>query len=160
MTSKTSGGNSLVFLLVVIGVVVVAWALLLTTVGKGIFSFGTALSLGGDAPGTTSLRRATELLTSDLGEAEQTSLIDEAGWAPSVTLWRTERFRGIPLPHAVQYTLQDDTLIRMEDGIAEAVAEDVLSTGYALADGEFSAVFEVRAESGVVETVTLRIAMP
>ena len=132
----------------------------MTTVGRGIFSSGTALTLEGNAPGTTGLRRASELLANDLRDAEQTSLVDEAGWAPSVTLSRTDRFRGVRLPHVVQYTLQDDRLIRMEDGIAEAVAEDILSSGYSLADDEFSAVFEVRAEPGVIETVTLRIGMP
>ena len=154
------GGNSLVFPLVLVGVVLVAWTLVFTSVGKGFFSSGTALSLDGDARGATGLRWASELLASDLRDAEQTSLVEEAGWAPSITLYWTDRFRGVPLPHVVQYTLRDDRLFRIEDGVAEAVAEDVLSTAYSLADGEFSAVFEVRAEPGVMETVTLRIAMP
>jgi hypothetical protein len=160
MSSKSSEGKSLVFPLVLMGVIVVTWALLLTTVGKGIFSSGTALSLEGDARGTTGLRGASEQLANDLRDAEHTSLVEEAGWAPSVTLSRTDKFRGVPLPHVVQYTVRDDRLIRTENGVAEAVAEDVVSTSYSLAEGEFSAVFEVRAEPGVIETVTLRIAMP
>ena len=161
MSSQSSGRNSRVFLLVFIGVAVVAWALLLATVGKGFFSFGTALSLEGGERGTVGVQRASELLENDLRDAEQTSLIEGAGWAPSVTLSWTDRFRGLSmLRHVVQYTLQDDRLMRIEDGIAEAVAEDVLSTRYSLAGGDFSAVFEIRVELGVIETVTLRIAMP
>ena len=138
----------------------VTWALALSTFGRGIFSSGTALSLEGDTEWTTVLRQVSGLLANDLKHAEQISLVDEARWASSVTLSWTDRFRGLPLHHVVQYTLQDDRLIRTEDGVAEAVAEDVLSTGYSLAEGEFIAEFEVRAEPGVIDTVTLRIAMP
>lgn len=161
MSSKSSQGNSLLFLLLLIGVVVAAWALLLTAVGKGIFSSGTALSLEGDALGTTGLRRASELLAGDLKHAEQTSLLDGAGLAPSVTLSWADRFRGVPtFHHAVQYTLQDDRLMRIEDGVAEAVAQDIVSAAYSLTEGEFRAVFEVRAEPGVIETVTFGFALP
>ena len=93
--------------------------------------------------------------------AEETSLVDGAGWAPSVTLSWNDRFRGVPvLPHVVQYTLEDNRLMRTADGSAEAVAQDVLSAAYSLAGRELKAVFEVRAESGAIETVNLRIAMP
>ena len=57
-------------------------------------------------------------------------------------------------------TPPDDRLMRIEDGIAKAFAPDVLSMAYTLADGEFSAVFEVKAGPGMIETVTFRIAMP
>ena len=141
--------------------IVVALALLWTTnVGSGIFSFGTALSLEDDTWGTTDLRRISKLLGKDLKEAEKTSLVDGAGWAPSVTLSWTDRFRGVPLPHVVHYSLEGDRLMRTADGSAKTVAQDVLSTAYSLAESEFRAVFEVRAESGEVETKNLRIGMP
>ncbi len=165
MSLRGSEGNAVVFPLVLIGVIVAAfalvvWALVLTPVGMGVFSSGTALSLEGDALGTTGLQRALGLLANDLKDAEQTNLVDEAGWAPSVTLSWTDRLRGLPFSHVVQYTLQDDRLMRIEHGVAKVVAQDVLSTAYSLAESDFTAVFEVRAEPGESETVTLRIAMP
>ena len=150
-------GNSVVFPLLLIGVAIVAWALIFFT---GVFSFGTALSLEGDTWGTTDLRRVSELLGSDLKQAEETSLVDGAGWTPSVNLSWTDRFRGVPIRrHVVQYTLRGNSLMRTADGSSQAVAEDVLSTAYALDAGELKAVFEVRAESGKIETVNLTIGM-
>ncbi len=160
MSSKSPEASSLAFPLVLIGMVMVAWALVFTSVGGVFFSSGTALSLEGGARETTGLQRASELLADDLKDAEQTSLVDGAGWAPSVTLSWADRFRGVSVPHEVQYTLQDDRLMRIEDRVAEAVAQDVISMAYSLADGELRAVFEVMAEAGATETVTFRIAMP
>ena len=160
MVSSSSKRNSVGFPLLLVGVVIIAWGLLLTQAFTGVFPFGTALSVAGDTQ-TVDLSRVSELLGNDLKRAEETSLLDGAGWAPSLTLSWKDRFRGVPvLLHVVQYTLDDDRLMRSADGSSKAVAEDVLSAGYSIDKGQLNAVFEVRAESGRVETVNLRIGTP
>ena len=86
MISESPKDKSIGFPLLIIGVVVTAWGLILMQVFTGVFSFGTALSVAEDTP-AVDLSRVSELLVTDVKRAEDTSLVDGAGWAPSVTLW-------------------------------------------------------------------------
>ena len=149
-------GSTAVHLLFFVGVLAVAWALLLTTVGTAMFQPSSAASPRPPGQGAAErLEEAVALFTRDVERAEATDLTSGAPSASNINLWWTGGGILASVPAVAGYALDGGNLVRTYNGTDELVAQDVVSVAFSLDGDEVTAVFALELMPGLTEPVTV-----
>ena len=142
-------GYTLVEILMLMSVTILIAGVLMTTVGKAMFSEPE----GGVAE---DLRQVARVFVKDVTNAEGTDLVDGARPVSTIALFSTVLFRGVSFNEVTDYKLVDDQLLRTHEGNTLVVAQKLASVRFSLSGNEITAVLEANTGSDNSQTITLK----